>query len=340
MKMDSIIIPLKVKKPIKLRSFREALMIFKQSLLDNPVNTVCAYNWDNESNDIECVEDAIKDSMSEIDNQSMKSTFSIDTKHYDWYMEMLAVSLCESDPIPYENDVDKETLLAYTYNHDGFSHDKNIIEMTAVFCIYNESTIVRQIAIKLFAHIPLFRNCGGEAFFGNDYYKHEKSYYERCVTNFNKSVCWMSWHDMKVIHGTNLTLHLSDDKLKEPFWKIYRKIQDDKYLKSLENEVICDGPFSDPEIKFGIFNLSLLHDIDTDADDPNAKLIYEVYKKFESSPWVQRIAFEVRKYGSFVSESLNNDMYLVKFEDRILCACLLISDDEYESDKVKWYWFE
>ncbi len=337
--MNDIFISLQVKKPIKVDSFREALTHLKKTLEVPQQNMVRACWWDNTSNDVDSIEEAIGPEYS----------FSIVMGEYSYYDNFAPFSLYNSEYVPFDPSVESEIVAMYKYSNIEGSpkitryNEKNIICMTCIYHQFIESKLVRQISIVLYAHLPNFRENGGTAFYGNNYYEHEKIYLDNCLKNFNKLVFWMSWHDVQVIEGTNSTLYLDDkfNKLKELFWIRFNTIEDEKYLKKMDREIIPDGPFDKPEQKEGIIsniNYDDIRFIRSNYDHPNAKFINDVEEKFKDVCWVRHLAFEVRKYGSFISDDVNNDMYLAKLENRILVA-YLIEDYEYDTKTIKWYWF-
>ena len=240
----------------------------------------------------------------------------------------------------------------YKYNNiDGnektsrfYPNRDDIICMKCISHQFIESKPVRQISIVLYAHLPNFDKNGGQAFYGKNYYEHEKIYNDTCLKNFNKLVFWMSWHDVQVIEGTNTTIYLHEKKfneLKKLFWIRYNAIKDEKFLEKIDTEIIVDGPFDKPRRKKGIcFEENGLRVITSNSDNPNAKLLNEVEEKFKDVYWVKRIAFEVRKYGSFISDDVDEDLYIAKLENRILVAYLMESYDcDITTKNIYWCWF-
>ena len=95
----NIFVPLQVKKPIKVSSFRDALAYLKKTLKVPQENMIRACQWDNKSNDVDSIEEAIGHEYS----------FSINT--YDsrsLYSHFAPESLYNSECFPFDPSVESE----------------------------------------------------------------------------------------------------------------------------------------------------------------------------------------------------------------------------------------
>ena len=332
--MDDIFIPLQVKKPIKVDSFRDALSRLKKTLEVPQQNMLRACWWDNSSNDVDSIEEAIGSNYS----------FSIKVEDVSSWTPLSATLLHMHNYHPLDPDVSSETVDAYNYkNVEGsqiWNYKNLMICMKGLNYVYNESFPTRQITITLYAHIPDFRDHCGNNY--RNYSEREKIYQDTYIKNFPKLVFWMSWHDVQVIKNTNTILYLEYGKfeeLRKSFLMYCYTLEDEKYLKEIDTEIIPDGPFYDDEKKSGVCDCIYIRLLKSNFDNPNAKIIKSIEEKFKSIYWIWRLAFEVRKHGSFISDSINENMYFAKLEDRYLVAYLIKDIENGYYDKVEWYWF-